>query len=204
MTAVCERGTWPRVALLAALGVALAASLWPWWSTPAGAAAPDAAEVCLVAPPQRYDPGTGIGIYAPRPVPADARCPVCGMYPARQREWAAQAIFRNGDTHFFDSPLTLLVYLQDVAHYSRGRHADEIAATYVSDAQSGRWIALNLASFVNGSDATGPMRAGNLPAFAEVSAAHDFAKRRGGRVVSAAQITPQILDGLNGKRLHRH
>ncbi|MDD2881113.1 MAG: hypothetical protein PHQ58_11815 [Rhodoferax sp.] len=33
----------------------------------------------------------------PRAVPADVRCPVCGKYPARSPDWAAQVIFTNGD-----------------------------------------------------------------------------------------------------------
>ena len=50
-------------------------------------------EICIVAPPTPYDPASGLPPEAPRPVPPDARCPVCGMFPARNPRWAAQIIY---------------------------------------------------------------------------------------------------------------
>lgn len=196
-----------RAAWLLAAGLALAGCLQftPWPGKQADAARLAAVgEVCVVAPPQAYDPRSGLGIHQPRPIPEDARCPVCGMYPARAAGWAAQAIFENGDTQFFDSPLTLFIYLQDVGRYSRGRSAGEIAASYVRDAASGRWLDARTALYVQGSDAVGPMRAGNLPAFTDAAGAQNFAARRGGVVLQSAQITPQLLQELSGARTHQH
>lgn len=161
-------------------------------------------EICVVAPPVPHDPKSGLGLHAPRPVPADARCPVCGMYPARSPEWAAQVIFDNGDAQFFDSPLTLFTYLQDVGRYTRGRQASEVAASYVTDASSGAWIRAMDAVYVNGSSALGPMRAGNLPAFSSVALAQRFVSARGGVLLEFGQISPQLLLNLNGERRHAH
>jgi len=161
-------------------------------------------EVCLVAPPTPFDSASGVALHAPRAVPADARCPVCGMFPARAPDWAAQVIFDNGDTQFFDSPLSLFLYMQDVGYYTRGRTAQEIAASYVTDADSGHWIPANRAIYVHGSSATGPMRGGNLPAFADVGAAQRFARARGGVLLHAADIDPGLLQSLSGKSVHRH
>ncbi len=161
------------------------------------------AEVCVVAPPTPYDPSSGLALLAPRPVPADARCPVCGMYPARARDWAAQIIFDNGDTQFFDSPLSLFLYLQDVQRYTRGRTAEQIAARYVSDTVSGQWLAAETAVYVQGSKALGPMRAGNLPAFADGASAQRFARERGGELLRADQIDPALLRRLDSSS-HRH
>ena len=126
------------VGVVAALGV-LAAST-PW-SVPAlrqmlSPEAPAALEpdVCIVAPPTPYDPASGLPPTAARAVPPDVRCPVCGMFPARSPQWAAQIIFSNGDAQYFDSPLSLFMYLQDVARYSPGRSAGSIVAHYVTDA----------------------------------------------------------------------
>ncbi|MBU1396829.1 MAG: nitrous oxide reductase accessory protein NosL, partial [Gammaproteobacteria bacterium] len=69
-------------------------------------------DLCIVAPATPYDPASGRAMLAPRPIPADARCPVCGMYPARFSRWAAQSIFKDGAAHYFDSPLDLFVFLQ--------------------------------------------------------------------------------------------
>ncbi|MCX7218829.1 MAG: nitrous oxide reductase accessory protein NosL [Burkholderiales bacterium] len=162
-------------------------------------------EVCIVAPPTPYDPASGLGLHAPRAVPLDARCPVCGMYPARSRDWAAQVIFTNGDAQFFDSPLTLFIYLQDVGRYSVGRRASEIVASYVSDSNDssvtkGQWIKASEAIYVSGSTAMGPMRAGNLPAFSNKAAALAFVAQRGGEIISAKEISPQLLQSLNGAR----
>lgn len=161
-------------------------------------------DVCLVAPPYRYDPASGLTLLAAREVPAQARCTVCGMYPARSREWAAQLIFVDGDAHFFDSPVSLYLYLQDVGHYSRGRSAAEVAATYVTDAANGAWVPAAQAYYVQGSSALGPMRQGNLPAFANAAEARQFVRRRGGEVLRADQIRPALLARLDTRRNHDH
>lgn len=153
-------------------------------------------DVCIVVPPTPYDPAGGQPLAAAREVPADARCPVCGMYPARSRAWAAQVIFANGDAYFFDSPLSLLQYLGDVARYTRGRSADEIVARYVSDTDSGAWIEADRAAYVHGSSALGPMRAGNLPAFASTAAAAQFAVQRGGKTLAWSDIDAPLLQAL--------
>jgi len=190
---------WNRLAWVALVGIALAGSLQLLPGDGARPTLDPRAEVCVVAPPTPYDPASGLALLAPRPVPVDARCPVCGMYPARSREsarWAAQVIFDNGDAQFFDSPLSLFIYLQNVARYTRGREASQIAASYVSDADSGAWLAADLAVYVQGSTASGPMRAGNLPAFADANAAHRFVSERGGRLLLAREIGPELLRRL--------
>lgn len=161
-------------------------------------------DVCIVAPPTPYRPASGLGLHAPRPVPPDARCPVCGMYPARAKGWAAQVVFDNGDTQFFDSPLSLYQYLQDVGHFTPGRSASEIAASYVTAVDTGAWIAASTATYVYGSSAVGPMRAGNLPAFAQREAAQRFAHERGGVALAAKGITPELVLGLTAGPLHQH
>jgi nitrous oxide reductase accessory protein NosL len=179
--------------------------LGPWRSSsPDNAVLVETDEICVVAPPVSHDPKSGLGLHAPRPVPADARGPVCGMYPARSPGWAAQVIFDNGDTQFFDSPLSLFTYLQDVGRYTRGRQASEVAASYVTDASSGAWIRAKDAVYLNGSSALGPMRAGNLAAFSSVALAQRFVSARGGMLLEVGQISPQLLQNLNGERRHVH
>lgn len=153
-------------------------------------------DVCVVAPPTPYDPALGQPLAAAREVPADARCPVCGMYPARARAWAAQVIFADGDAYFFDSPLSLMLYLGNVGHYTRGRTAEAIVARYVTDTGTGVWLNAQEAVYVTGSSAMGPMRAGNLPAFADAEAAQRFAQQRGGRSVPFGAIDAPLLRGL--------
>ena len=186
-----------RTALAALLlgAACLGGSQLPRRKTSTAAALPGD-DVCIVAPPTPYDPAVGLPLQAAREVPLDARCPVCGMYPARSRAWAAQVIFADGDAHFFDSPLSLLLYLGNVAHYTRGRNAKAIVARYVTDAGTQAWTDAGTAFYVQGSSALGPMRAGNLPAFASQDAAQAFARERGGRVLALGAIDPALLRSL--------
>ncbi|MBD9393204.1 nitrous oxide reductase accessory protein NosL [Acidovorax sp. ACV01] len=191
-----------RTALAALLlgSAGLVAWQWPQHTPPrpSGNAALEGIgdDVCVVAPPTPYDPALGQPLAAAREVPADARCPVCGMYPARARAWAAQVIFADGDAYFFDSPLSLMLYLGNVAHYTRGRTAEAIVARYVTDTGTGGWLNAQEAVYVTGSSAMGPMRAGNLPAFADAEAAQRFAQQRGGRSVPFGAIDAPLLRGL--------
>lgn len=182
---------------LAGVGALTAAAFWKLplpTATPgsAGQSLPD--DVCVVAPPTPFNPASGLlPLEAPRAIPADARCPVCGMYPARSAQWAAQAIFANGDAHFFDSPLSLFQYLANVGQYSPGRTAQDLVARYVTDTDTGAWIAADTAMYVDGSSARGPMRAGNLPAFASAEAARRFAGQRGGHVIAFGNVDNTVL-----------
>ena len=193
------------------LAVAVVLAVLAAWAVPTlrVALAPEAApvidpDVCVVAPPTPYNPSSGLPLEAARPVPADVRCPVCGMYPARSPEWAAQVIFANGDAQFFDSPLSLFMYLNDVARYSPGRSADEIVARYVTDVSSKAWTDARSAFYVHGSTARGPMRAGNLPAFASQEAARQFAAQRGGSVLAFGAVDPALVEQLGGQASHNH
>ena len=198
-----------RAGWAVAVAAVLAAALW--WSMPALRAQlePEAApvldpDVCVVAPPTPYNPASGLPLESARPVPADVRCPVCGMFPARSPDWAAQVIFANGDAQFFDSPLSLFMYLSDVARYSPGRSADEIVAHYVTDVSSKSWTDARSAFYVHGSSAKGPMRAGNLPAFASKKAALQFAAQRGGTVLAYAVVDAGLVTQLGGQGTHAH
>lgn len=111
-------------------------------------------------------------------------------------------IFSNGDAQFFDSPLSLFTYLHDVSRYTAGHSADQIIASYVTDADSGRWLPALSAVYVQGSSARGPMRTGNLPVFANVTAAQRFADLRGGLLLRAAEITPDVLPRLSHAAAH--
>lgn len=159
-----------------------------WWPPGASRAAPGTAppdDICLVAPPFAFDPASGLPVAAARPIPGHARCPVCGMFPARQPRWAAQVIFANGDVQYLDSPLSLFLYLQNVPRYTVGQQASRILAMYATDLETGAWVPAQQAVYVHGSRTLGPMRSGNLPAFASASAAAAFIARQGGTAVGA-------------------
>lgn len=161
-------------------------------------------EVCIVAPPTPHDPASGLAVLAPRPVPAEARCPVCGMFAARHPRWAAQAIFDDGAAQFFDTPAHLFLYLQDMARYARGRTALSVRAMHVADHLGGGWLPLAQAVFVHGSREAGPMRTEDLPAFADAGAAQAFIARAGGQAAVAAELRQALPPGLRALAPHRH
>lgn len=161
-------------------------------------------ELCIVAPATPYDPASGLAMLAPKPIPADARCPVCGMYPARFPRWAAQTIFTDGAAHYFDSPINLFVFLQRVDRYDSRYTLDEVAVSFVTDFETGQWIKAQDAFFAHGSSAFGPMRDADLPAFASREAADSLTRSRGGKVLEFTEVTPELIESLNRSVHHRH
>ncbi|MDO5693741.1 MAG: nitrous oxide reductase accessory protein NosL [Pseudomonadota bacterium] len=183
-----------------ALGTATRRLWWP--GAGAGNMLDVPADVCVVSPPIAHDPASGLAPDVPRPIPAAARCPVCGMYPARSPRWAAQVLYRDGHVHFFDSPIDLFQFLPDVARFSPGHGQADILSVWVTDARGGDWVQADQAWYVHGSDALGPMRMGDLPAFAQRDEAEEFASRRGGKVLPFGAVTPAIVKSLSVERSH--
>ncbi|MBB5203379.1 nitrous oxide reductase accessory protein NosL [Inhella inkyongensis] len=166
--------------------------------------APDLpSDLCITAPAWPYDPQAGLPAQAPRRVPAEARCPVCGMFPARQPRWAAQLRYLDDSAQFFDSPLTLALWWQAPTRYSPGRQQTDVAALWVQDFASGRWLDATQAHYVHGSRERGPMRNGNLPPFGDSATAQVFAKANGGRVLSWRELDAELLRALD-TRIHDH
>ena len=161
-------------------------------------------DLCIVAPATPYDPGSGLDMLAPRPIPVEARCPVCGMYPARFPGWAAQTLFKDGAAHFFDSPVDLFAFLHRLDRHDRSYTLDDVAVSFVKDHESDQWIEAQQAFFVHGSSVLGPMRDADLPAFSSREAAEAFARQHGGKLLSFADISPELIQSLNRNLHHRH
>ncbi len=183
---------------------------WAGWRRQQAAdALPLPDEVCRVAPLQAWTPSMGPDRFAPRLPPPDARCPVCGMYPARQPRWACQLIYRDGAAHFFDAALDLLLYLQHPARHAPGYGQRDIARLYlpVAGRHEQRWLAAESSVLLVGTHwpgiASAPMRRGALPAFDDRAEALQIQQRYGGELLSWAQLQatspqqwPEALRGL--------
>ncbi len=161
-------------------------------------------ELCIVAPATPYDAASGLDMLAPKSIPADARCPVCGMYPARFPRWAAQTVFKDGASHYFDSPVDLIAFLQKIDRFNKRYAQKDIAVSYVTDFETGQWIEVGNAFFVHGSTAFGPMRTADLPAFSTRQSADAFARNRNGKVLTFTQVTPELIQSMNRNVHHRH
>lgn len=160
-------------------------------------------ELCIVAPATPPDPASGLDPLMPRAIPAEARCPVCGMYPARYPRWAAQIVFQDGATHFFDSPVDLFGFMNGVGRHSSPYTMKEAARRFVTDFATGTWLVAESAFYVSGSSVRGPMRDADLPAFGSRESAEAFARNRGGKVLAFADVTPAVIRPLS-RSLHRH
>jgi len=177
-----------RVALLVTVALGIAGGVWLQDARrPADEFQLPAEDICIVqpsvaSPAHAWDPAAGLARYDPRPIPANARCPVCGMYPARFPKWAAQIIFSDGTAHFFDSPVDLFMFLDQTVRFDPSHTVADVAALYVADYRSGAWLDARSAAFVIGSTVRGPMRGPDLPAFADQVTARIFAGEHGGRV----------------------
>lgn len=143
---------------------------------------------------------------APQAVPADARCPVCGMYPARYPKWAAQLRYSDGGRRYFDSPVEMLRFLANVPRYDKAHTAADVQQRWLSDVSgNGQWIAFENAWLVHGSNVAGPMHSSELPAFASEEAAQQFAKEHGGHAVRAVELPPEVQHSLiNQGGGHKH
>lgn len=161
-------------------------------------------ELCIVAPATPYDATSGLDMLAPKSIPADARCPVCGMYPARFPRWAAQTVFKDGASHYFDSPVDLIAFLQQIERFNKRYTQEDITVSYVTDFETGLWIEVGKAFFVQGSTALGPMRTADLPAFSARQSADAFTRKRNGKVLTFMQVTPELIQSMNRNVHHRH
>lgn len=161
-------------------------------------------ELCIVAPATPYDATSGLDMLAPKSIPADARCPVCGMYPARFPRWAAQTVFKDGASHYFDSPVDLIAFLQQIERFNKRYTQEDITVSYVTDFETGLWIEVGKAFFVQGSTALGPMRTADLPAFSTRQSADAFTRKRNGKVLTFMQVTPELIQSMNRNVHHRH
>lgn len=140
---------------------------------------------------------------SPQQVQRATRCPVCGMYPSRTPQWTAQIVFNDQSASSFDSPVDMFRFLNNMALFDKQHKATDIGAIYVADYGTKAWADARKAFFVHGSTARGPMNDPNLPAFATREAADAFAKAQGGKVLTFAEVTRDIIKSLNTSS-HQH
>ena len=131
------------------------------------------------------------------PVPATAKCPVCGMFVAKYPDWTATAVFKDGTVSYFDGPKDLLGYYLNVARYSPGRNSADITAMTVKEYYSLEVIDPRTAFFVVGSDVHGPMGNELIPFRNEKDAVSFKLDHKGRRIVRFIDITTQLIKTLN-------
>jgi len=120
-------------------------------------------------------------------VPKDAKCPVCGMFVAKNPQWAAM-IETEAKSFYFDGVKDMMKYI-----FTEKNNFEKI---YVSDYYTLNKLEAQKAFYVIGSNVYGPMGSELIPFASEKDAltfAHDH---NGKKVVTYAEIDENFVQKL--------
>jgi len=136
------------------------------------------------------------------PPPSETdRCPVCGMFPARYREWLATMVFHDGEAVHFDGAKDAFKFWLDMKKYDvHGHTQSDVKAFGVTAYYSTEMIDARRALYVIGSDVLGPMGHELIP-HPDMYDAKAFMKdHRGKAIVRFEDIDMAMLKGLDEGR----
>ena len=126
----------------------------------------------------------------------DTECPVCGMRVADYPAWVARVEFQDGSVEFFDGAKDMFKFLQDIPKYRPEMTVDQVAAISVTEYETARRIDARTASFVIGSDVSGPMGNELVPFESEDAAAEFRAVHSGERIVRFDEVDQDLISEL--------
>lgn len=129
------------------------------------------------------------------PGPRD-KCPVCGMFVAKYREWISVIVFTDGTRAHFDGPKDMFKYYLDMKRFAPGKDASHVARMLVTDYYSLSLIDAFAARYVVGSDVYGPMGRELVPFVDEKGAGEFLRDHRGKRVIRFRDVEISLLKGL--------
>ena len=129
----------------------------------------------------------------PVEVKQDDKCPVCGMFVAKYKNWLSQIIFKDGTYAVFDGPKDMFKYYLDIGNYNPSKKSSDIAAIYVTEYYSTKVMDARQMIFVLGSDVYGPMGDELIPIKSE-NAAREFMKdHKGKKILRFHEVTAEHL-----------
>jgi nitrous oxide reductase accessory protein NosL len=130
-------------------------------------------------------------------VPANAKCPVCGMFVAKYPDWSATARFKDGTTYHYDGPKDMFKHYFDTASYTPEKQQTDIVALSVKEYYTLTSIDPRVAFFVTGSDVYGPMGSELIPFKTEKAAQAFKLDHKGKRILRFDEITRPLLKTVN-------
>lgn len=133
---------------------------------------------------------------APPAPPAEAKCPVCGMFVAKYQDWSGVIVYNNATKVYFDGPKDLFTYYLNPWKYEPAGKRADIAEFYVKDYYSLAFIDGRLAFYVIGSTVFGPMGKELVPFASRADADGFLHDHRGKKVLRFAEITRATLKAL--------
>jgi copper chaperone NosL len=142
--------------------------------------------------------GQVLGGERPPVTPSNSdRCPVCGMYVAKYREFLTQIIFKDGSYAVFDGAKDMFKYYINISKYEKNRLSSDIDSVYVTDYYNVSFINALEAYFVKGSNVYGPMGK-ELIVFDNQEAAKEFMIDHSGEsILRFDDVTMEIIKLLD-------
>ena len=134
---------------------------------------------------------------APQTITEGTNCAACGMYPQRYPQWQTQVIFTDGSMVAFDGGKCMFRFLLNMQNFAPERQPEQIAAIWVKDFKTGKWLDGKAAHYVIDSKEMGPMGKELIP-FASRTVAEDFQKENGGTIEPYANISMATIKPLMG------
>ena len=128
-------------------------------------------------------------------VPADAKCPVCGMFVSKYPKWSAQMI-HSGKVYHFDGVKDMMKYYIFDGNFPYDR--TKITQMAVSDYYSLEMVDAKEAFYVLDSDVFGPMGRELIPFKHKKSAETFMAEHNGKAIIRFSDITDDMLMKLDG------
>ncbi len=129
---------------------------------------------------------------------ATDKCPVCGMFVTKYPDWTAQALYKDGADAVFDGAKDMFKYLFDLRTYAPGRTGTDVVRLYVTDYYALAPVDGRQAFYVIGSNVLGPRGRELIPLAKEAEAREFLKDHQGKRLLRFAEVTPEILKGLDG------
>ncbi len=124
--------------------------------------------------------------------PQGARCAKCGMLVDDHPRWVAGATTEAGAEERFCCPRCLFAW----RHSPRGAGSRD---AWVTEYYTQRRTPIGEVIFVMGSDVVGPMGQALVPVAGREAAERFRQDHHGGRLLTATEITPELLRELAGK-----
>lgn len=125
------------------------------------------------------------------------RCPVCGMFVAKYKEFIAQVIFKDGSYAVFDGIKDMFKYYINMTKYDKNKQASDIDSIYVTDYYNEKQIDAVKAYYVKGSNVYGPMGKELIPFATEEDAKEFMIDHSGDSMVRFDDVTMEMLKSLD-------
>ena len=130
-------------------------------------------------------------------VPANGKCPVCGMFVAKYPKWAAHIVTKEGHNHYFDGVKDMMKFYFEPQKYHHNHAKEDFIALFVSDYYTLEKIETKDAFFVVGSNIYGPMGHELIPFKNEADARSFSTSHNGKKIYQFYALTRDIVWDLD-------